>query len=423
MLTPPAVNRTPSSSRSRSRTPSVRNTTTSSQQSEDKDEVIARLSANAAIQEAGFVNELSHISTQLANVSDELFYWKETHASLIASHDQLKAQLEELKYEIEEREDADREAKTRISSLQIDRETWRQRYEELRESARERNEENEKLRAQITGLKRWVSSSGRSEVQVTDEAIAEAMSNLGAGLQNWVLKNYRKAKLKALEEISEEVKDEVELLCPTFESLMESGTAKVHLIQSLVSRILVSDIFSAYFFGLPKEKETMLKEFESWLASTTEDGADVNQWRAATLGAFNRSSFLSNLVSSSDDITSTTIQKILLLLGGITTTEIAAEQTAGGLQAILTDAISLSRLLRVQKAGFSLLMPKIEPHQITTFDAESMDDIGGEDEESLVGKEIACITFPGIIKEGDENGDRVHLKNVIAKAKVLCMAD
>lgn len=167
----------------------------------------------------------------------------------------------------------------------------------------------------------------------------------------------------------------------------------------------------------------MLKEFESWLASTTEDGADVNQWRAATLGAFNRSSFLSNLVSSSDDITSTTIQKILLLLGGITTTEIAAEQTAGGLQAILTDAISLSRLLRVQKAGFSLLMPKIEPHQITTFDAESMDDIGGEDEESLVGKEIACITFPGIIKEGDENGDRVHLKNVIAKAKVLCMAD
>lgn len=420
MLTSPAVNRTPSASRSRSRTPSIRSGNPSS---EDKDEVIARLQANAAIQEAGFHDQLSHISTLFADKSDELSYWKDAHEALEASQEQLKAQLEELRYEMEEREDADREAATRISSLQIDRDSWRQRYEVLSDAAMERSQENERLRSQISGLKRWVSSSGRRESQVTDEAVAEAMSNLGAGLQNWVLKNFRKAKLKDIDEISEEIKDEVELLCPSVENLIGSGTAKVHLIQSLVSRVLVTDVFSAYFYGLPKENEAALREIESWLASTTGDGAEVNQWRAATLSTFNRSTFLASLTSCSNETIPTTVQKILHLLRGLTTSEVLLDQTTPGLQAIITDAISLSRLLRVQKAAFSLLMPEIEPHQITTFESESMDDIGGEDEENLIGKEVVCITFPGIIKEGDENGERVQLKNVIAKAKVLCIAD
>lgn len=54
------------------------------------------------------------------------------------------------------------------------------------------------------------------------------------------------------------------------------------------------------------------------------------------------------------------------------------------------------------------------------FDA-SMEDVGGEDESSLAERMmIRCVTFPGIIKEGDENGEQVHLTNVILKARVLC---
>jgi hypothetical protein len=52
-----------------------------------------------------------------------------------------------------------------------------------------------------------------------------------------------------------------------------------------------------------------------------------------------------------------------------------------------------------------------------------MEDIGGEDEDTLDGREIRCVTFPGMIKEGDENGEQPQLRNVIAKARVLCSSD
>jgi len=93
------------------------------------------------------------------------------------------------------------------------------------------------------------------------------------------------------------------------------------------------------------------------------------------------------------------------------------------LRTLTTSAVDLSRLLRVQKAIFSISMPIIEAHQKTTFNAESMEDIGGEDEDSLQDREIQCVTFPGIVKAGDENGEKTYLKNVVAKIRVLCAPD
>lgn len=57
------------------------------------------------------------------------------------------------------------------------------------------------------------------------------------------------------------------------------------------------------------------------------------------------------------------------------------------------------------------------------FDTASMEDVGGEDEETLSEREIRCVTFPGIAKAGDENGERGHLRNVVAKVRVLCAPD
>lgn len=93
------------------------------------------------------------------------------------------------------------------------------------------------------------------------------------------------------------------------------------------------------------------------------------------------------------------------------------------LKAIITNAIDLARLLRVQRAVFNINMPLIEEHQKTMFDAQSMEDIGGEDEDALQEKEILCVTFPGILKLGDESGAHTHLRNIVAKAKVLCAPD
>lgn len=107
------------------------------------------------------------------------------------------------------------------------------------------------------------------------------------------------------------------------------------------------------------------------------------------------------------------------LLDAITTTN-SSDARDQGLKALVSSAVDLSRLLAVQKAVFNVHMPEILPHQQTMFDAETMEDIGGEDEESLIAREICCVAFPGIIKRGDESGGHLQYRNTISKARVLC---
>lgn len=57
-------------------------------------------------------------------------------------------------------------------------------------------------------------------------------------------------------------------LVPTYEAL--ASTSKVHLIQSIVSRIFVNSIFEQYFVGLPKEQADDLKRVENNLSSIGE---------------------------------------------------------------------------------------------------------------------------------------------------------
>jgi activating signal cointegrator complex subunit 1 len=70
-------------------------------------------------------------------------------------------------------------------------------------------------------------------------------------------------------------------------------------------------------------------------------------------------------------------------------------------------------------------MPTLVDHQQTLFDPATMEDVGGEDfdEEEGKGREVGCVVFPGVIKRGDENGERGYLRNVVCKIKVLCTPD
>ena len=147
------------------------------------------------------------------------------------------------------------EDKTRITSLLIEREALRGRYEAARATAQDNSDEVEQLRNQVRGLKTWVSTSSRSEGQVTDSAIRTSISDLAAGLQNWVLKNYRRSKLKLVSDHSQDVKEKLDELCPMWKTILEGGTAKVHFLQSIVSRLLKDRVFEVYFVGLPEEQE------------------------------------------------------------------------------------------------------------------------------------------------------------------------
>ena len=151
------------------------------------------------------------------------------------------------------------------------------------------------------------------------------------------------------------------------------------------------------------------------LASSPES---VNQWRSLTLTILKKDAS-EKLQAETATIIGTLTARLNSLLDAITNTK-STKARDQGLQALITSAIELSRLLAVQKAVFTTEMPEILPHQRIMFDAETMEDIGGEDEDSLAGRDICCVTFPGIVKRGDESGAHLQYRNVISKAKVLC---
>jgi activating signal cointegrator complex subunit 1 len=227
-------------------------------------------------------------------------------------------------------------------------------------------------------------------------------------------------------------------LVPMYEEL--ASTAKVHLLQSVVSTVLVDTVFSSYFVGLSPSHTSHLRQMETSLASIGASssrfscsllnrGAEltfgtivsdevVNQWRAMTLTMVKKTTsqaLLEGAAALTEDVVST-VNRILGSITDIATTE-ARDQA---LRALVSNAIDLSQLLAVQKAVFEVSMPRILPHQRTMFDTSEMEDIGGEDEESLIGRDICCVTFPCMIKSGDERGSHQQFRNIIAKARVLC---
>ena len=160
----------------------------------------------------------------------------------------------------------------------------RRAWEKARDALARRDEEIQGLKTQVRGLKEWVSTSTRADgqAQTSDEVFGEGMARLGNGLQNWVLVNFRRTKIGEFHgSITTGVKQkltptdlpnantaairELGRLVPMYEEL--ASTSKIHLLQSVVSRILVELVFDAYFIGLTNEVAGQLKQTEAFLAS------------------------------------------------------------------------------------------------------------------------------------------------------------
>ncbi|KAK4146484.1 uncharacterized protein C8A04DRAFT_9817 [Dichotomopilus funicola] len=363
---------------------------------------------------------------------------------------------------------------TRELELEAEAREFRGAWERAQNILDQKEGEMAKLKAQVRGLKEWVSVSTRAdgEARMSDEVFGEGMAKLGNGLQNWVLVNFRRAKIgewmsgcrgslglvgrgrgengrssltRATTDLSgadEATISELARLVPMYEEL--ASTSKINLLQSAVSRLFVELVFDAYFVGLPADVAAQIKQVEGFLSSAAASPESINQWRSLTLTILKKDANANEpnnlLEHETAAVIHTVISHVNALLDPLTHTQ-SNDTRDQGLQALVTSAVELSRLLAVQKAVFSVEMPVILPHQRTVFDAETMEDIGGggdgygygdddddgADAEGAVGdrpvREICCVTFPGIIKRGDESGAHLQYRNVIAKAKVLCVTE
>lgn len=71
--------------------------------------------------------------------------------------------------------------------------------------------------------------------------------------------------LADLSNADDEVRDELERLVPMYEELV--FTAKVHLLLSLVSRVLVDMVFDSYYVGLSEDQARGFRDVEQTLLS------------------------------------------------------------------------------------------------------------------------------------------------------------
>ncbi|KAG5933821.1 hypothetical protein E4U59_006602 [Claviceps monticola] len=287
-----------------------------------------------------------------------------------------------------------------------------------------------RLRGQLRDMKTFVSMSTRTEGQVSDGLFGEGIGRLGMGVQGWVVRYFRRGGLADFDSLDATTLAELKGLAPTYEHQHHAPGAKVHLLQSIVSRILVEMVFDTYFPGLSDEQVQRFHQMEETLSQLVRSKESINHWRASTLALLRR-----DALQPLQDETDTRIEKVTLrikrIVDAVTTDGPSSTSSVSGsshpsvrdssLRSLVTDAVDLARLLVAQRAVLRVYMPEMSPHQPVLFDPDTMEDVGGEDEdeEALARREIWCVVFPGVIKHGDEKGGRMELRNVIAKARVL----
>lgn len=164
-----------------------------------KDKKIAKLEREMATMENKFEQELSQLSHKLTNESETALFWQQKHSTLNQTFLKTDTDLRLLRQEVstfqQSRDERDRDIKTRISSLLLDRDAFREAYNEAMGELRAKDDVVKALQGQVRGLKSFVSTSSKMDEQVTDEAFGEYMQRLGNSLQNWVITNFRRAKI------------------------------------------------------------------------------------------------------------------------------------------------------------------------------------------------------------------------------------
>lgn len=209
---------------------------------------IASLERELSAKEAEYKRDLDKLSQ---SESETASFWQAKHSALNQQFLRTDTELRLLRDEMRAREaGTDEITRGQRDALQVE--------------LKERNDEIRDLKAQIRGLKEWVSASTRADGTTSDEVFGAGMANLSNGLQNWVITHFRKSKVD-LSKANEAALQELAELVPMYEELAQ--TAKVHLLQSIASGILVQKVFHAYFVGLSPEQELQLRQTERLLDS------------------------------------------------------------------------------------------------------------------------------------------------------------
>lgn len=350
--------------------------------------------------------------TEIAKLKDELEKEKEMRIAYEEKVTQLEEEVDELQSQLEEEEHEHEQ-----QALQFKTEA-ESRINALASEARSRTHDNNNLQKQLVELKRSVSTATRTSPQVSDTTFRQEMEILQHEVQNWVVNNFRRAKLDATpDELCEKIEQVTEMkqyerLKPIYETF--DAAVKLPIYQATVACFMMEIFEEPFLYGLQGQRDwgRRLKQAAEGLSSVF-DAATYTRWRANTFDTLRQAEGIKEPVESSANRLA---EMIWITLKAITDVE-DSDARMTSLKTIVLRAISLAHSIRVQQSQYLFSLPAPGHH----FDATTMDDINEEvdgDSERC----IRCATFPAIFKLSDEDDDVLE-ENVVVKSKVLCNDD
>ncbi|KAK5112135.1 hypothetical protein LTR62_004478 [Meristemomyces frigidus] len=275
------------------------------------------------------------------------------------------------------------------------------------------------LRRQLADLKKTISTSTRMDSQVTDSVFAQETGVLHHELQNWIVNNFRRAKGDVQPQTLCDRLMNLDLtpgqrhqLRPMYAAYQPG--AKLSMYQATAVCLLMEVFENESLYGLTDKMgwQRRLCQATNGLDNVLTPVAH-NKLRAVMLDVIRQSEGMEEVV---DNAARAMAEKICMILNVLTESENTPTRLAV-LTSIVTRAIELQHIFRVQKARYQFDLPSTSD----VFHPDVMDDIAVDMESPIEPvRVVTCATFPSVLKIGDELGDNSHLTNVIFRAKVFC---
>ena len=213
---------------------------------------------------------------ELIDLEGEKEFWKQRYSEATQERSRqdkdLRAQFLERQLALRKEWDA------KSIGLTMDLERAQRSSHEAQRLLDHRNDEIRELQRQVLDLKRSISTSTRTEGQVTDDVFREHIQTLGHDLQNWILNNFRRSKLgmsaisclsckltvtKDMSTLSNLSKQAINTVGPTSKSLILSN--RLAVIQAYMSKVLVDHIFDSLFFGLSEDRVEQMLAMDDYM--------------------------------------------------------------------------------------------------------------------------------------------------------------
>ncbi|KAF1997928.1 hypothetical protein P154DRAFT_524462 [Amniculicola lignicola CBS 123094] len=289
-------------------------------------------------------------------------------------------------------------------------------WNELTGRLHQAEKESQERMQQLLDLKHSISALTRIESQVPDSDVATRMDELCYRIREWVISNYRRAKLNFVH-LSPSTMQALEFICPKYRDIDLAD--RLAFYQAIVFSNLMQIFREPIWIGLPDSGPLAhIRHAAMYLLDT---GTDFHEWRRTTIRALEKSHAKQELEQERNIVLQNMVAKIHRQLHELTST-VPTPAAQSSLLGILNQAADLQHMLHLQKAQYRLHLFQHAPGTQVPFDESRMEPINDSDmdDDSYLARTLTFCVFPLLVKFGDEAGENLQIQNVLLKAKVCC---